>query len=297
MPRPLYPRPRRRGAPLPSRAVLEPDTGHRIRTKIRKLPALSASLTPVRPPDDPARHQGRVRTAPHVEGQFAAYVYVPLRLEKGAPLARLLRDVLESAKARVPSLHPISIQLPPGESELHISLTRPVYLRAHQRDELKTAVRAIARAHSAFTASFAAFAELTNDERTRTFLAVEAGAGHAELKALSDALVPTLRLLRQKEFYSAPRFHASIAWALLDRATPGVDLPPSSSATDTLVLNSPPPDDATARFPTIPHFPETLVQDLNKQFGGRLVSRQTGAFQIDEVCVRIGKEVTAFKLR
>lgn len=33
-----------------------------------------------------------------------------------------------------------------------------------------------------FTASFATFAELQYDEKTRTFLAVEVGAGHLEVR-------------------------------------------------------------------------------------------------------------------
>ncbi|OCH91131.1 hypothetical protein OBBRIDRAFT_729439 [Obba rivulosa] len=289
--------------------------------KKRKLPALPSSLAPQRPVDNPALHQGRVRTTPHVEGQFAAYVYVPLRLDRGTPLSRLLDDVFAFAKDQVPSLHPIGVQeilastgVTTGEHELHISLTRPVYLRAHQREGFKNAVRAVARAHSTFTASFAAFAELTNDERTRTFLAVEIGAGHSELKAVSDALVPTLRSLRQKEFYSAPRFHASIAWALLaDQAA--VVTPPSLSTAAGIELDSstplrspvPTPDGTPAplaesasetqpQFLGIPHFPRDLVQDVNKRFGARLVSRQTSIFQVDEVCVRIGKEVSRFKL-
>ena len=32
-----------------------------------------------------------------------------------------------------------------------------------------------------FVASFAAFSDLTNDERTRTFLCIEVGAGHQEV--------------------------------------------------------------------------------------------------------------------
>jgi U6 snRNA phosphodiesterase len=92
------------------------------------------------------------------------------------------------------------------------------------------------RAWPRFKASFATFSELTNDEETRTFLTLEIGAGHNEvtfsnvkfgahfiivdlsfqLRALSEALTPTLHSFRQKEFYTDPRFHASIAWALLD---------------------------------------------------------------------------------
>jgi U6 snRNA phosphodiesterase len=34
---------------------------------------------------------------------------------------------------------------------------------------------------SSFTASFAAFSDLTNDEHTRTFFCMEVGAGHQEV--------------------------------------------------------------------------------------------------------------------
>ncbi|KAL0960875.1 hypothetical protein HGRIS_005890 [Hohenbuehelia grisea] len=167
--------------------------------KKRKLPALSSSLiTPV-PKDNPALHQGRVRTQPHVDGQFAAYVYVPVRVDRSSPLTGLLRDVLQHARSMVGILHgmPGSLQALMDESsdaadfsdtrrndeplELHISLSRPLLLRAHQRDELKRAVKGIAKDHTSFKASFATFTDLTNDERTRTFLAMEVGAGHHEV--------------------------------------------------------------------------------------------------------------------
>lgn len=63
-----------------------------------------------------------------------------------------------SAKEDIPSLHPIAFvsdESPEPDNlradldhetvELHISLTRPTYLRAHQRQEFKRAVQAVAR--------------------------------------------------------------------------------------------------------------------------------------------------------
>ena len=43
-----------------------------------------------------------------------------------------------------------------------------------------------------FRVSFATFAELTNDERTRTFLTLEVGAGHDEVR-LASIIDPCLR--------------------------------------------------------------------------------------------------------
>jgi U6 snRNA phosphodiesterase len=36
--------------------------------------------------------------------------------------------------------------------------------------------------------------------------------------SLSDGIKPALHAILQREYYEKPRFHASIAWALLDKA-------------------------------------------------------------------------------
>lgn len=95
--------------------------------------------------DDPALHQGRVRTVPHVEGQYATYIYVPLVLHPTDALYTLVEDALTLAKVHVPSLYAIGRQ-EHGDTEvarweLHISLSHPLFLRAHQREEFKCAVR------------------------------------------------------------------------------------------------------------------------------------------------------------
>jgi RNase P protein component len=146
------------------------------------------------PTDNPALHQGRVRTTPHVEGQFAAHVYVALTLSRRSQLYSTIRDILSDAKEVVPALHPIW----PADArrpELHVSLSRPIFLRAHQREEFKRTVKRIAQlqkpsvrllttrlhliipSHTSFQVSFTTLSELTNDEKTRTFLTIEIGAG------------------------------------------------------------------------------------------------------------------------
>ncbi|GJE91815.1 HVSL domain-containing protein [Phanerochaete sordida] len=286
--------------------------------KKRKLPALASNLVVPAPVDNPALHQGRIRSSPHVEGQFAAYVYVPVQMPRGSALRTLLDNALRHGKEAVPILHAIGdAEQGSDERELHVSLTRPVYLRAHQREEFRTAVRSVSRKHTAFPASFANFAELTNDERTRTFLTMEVGAGHRELEALCSALAPTLRTYRQKEFYDKPRFHASIAWALLAQTGPAVPKsapPPTDSDADD---HSHPPQEAPSSvangvrqegstvllsatpdgFPTIPCFPKDLISSLEEEFGSSLRSRHVGAFDAEYVCIKIGKDVYKFRLQ
>ncbi|KAH8077031.1 U6 snRNA phosphodiesterase Usb1 [Cristinia sonorae] len=271
-------------------------------SKKRKLPTLSSTFVPEIPKDNPALHQGRVRTTPHVEGQYAAYVFVPLQVERKSKLAELLSKIITKAKELVPTLHRIGFDgSNEGNMELHVSLSRPIYLRAHQRDEIKHAVRRIAKTHHPFNASFATFSELENDERTRTFVTLEIGAGHTELTTMAEALIPTLRTIRQKEFYSEPRFHASIAWALLQKASQQQQTTDAATTTpvslEPLESQTPPgPDPASEQFPTIERLPSEVIPGLKSEFGSALVDGAIGTFHVDTICVRIGKDVSRWKL-
>ncbi len=238
----------------------------------RKLPTLSSSLIVPVPVDNPALHQGRVRTTPHVDGQWASHVYVALKLSRRSSLYTLLSEVIDTARCDVPTLH--GFWVAEKEAELHVSLSRPIFLRAHQREDLKCAVKGLANKTAPcvpsvdclciaeklirFTISFAALAALTNDEQTRTFLAVEVGAGHGELVRLSDGLKPLLRRLRQKEYYDAPRYHGSIAWAL-----------------DAVHL---------------------ATKSLNERYQAALAAK-ANAFEAERVEVKIGKNVFAWRFK
>lgn len=160
--------------------------------------------------DEPSKHQGRKRTIAHVDGQFAAYVYAPI-----FPVQRLqqvVQEIFGSIDKHVQNVHRLVHfksdaladengipPIPPStiNGVPHLSLTRPIYLRAHQRGILKQAVRevtkkvpkcvygSVQRRHSGhnaewlrFKASFASFVVLDNDNKTRSFLALEIGAGH-----------------------------------------------------------------------------------------------------------------------
>ena len=99
---------------------------------------------------------GRVRAFPHVDGNFATHVYVPLALSRSAEWSRTraeLGDVLARIAARVPGLRPIgdhgkmgdaatatsSFVVPDGD--LHVSLSHTFPIRAARRDGLFAALR------------------------------------------------------------------------------------------------------------------------------------------------------------
>ncbi|KAJ7081385.1 hypothetical protein B0H15DRAFT_854980 [Mycena belliarum] len=275
----------------------EVDSSSQPPAKKRKLPALSATLSGPVHVDDPSLHQGRIRSTPHVDGQYATHIYASVPLERGSALFKLLRSIIASARTTVPALHDFWSSPKDLEPELHISLSRPIFLRSHQREDMKRAVRSIAAKSAPFTASFAQITQLVNDEGTRIFLALEIGAGHHELACLSNALTPALRAIHQQEYYTSPRFHASIGWSLLGGRTSAsqADVDPPSHSPGSI-----PPDprnsSVPANHPSITEFPPSLLPTLNQEYASRLTGSTVKSFDVAEICMKIGKDVSRWRL-
>ncbi|KAG8698449.1 poly(U)-specific 3'-to-5' RNA exonuclease [Ceratobasidium sp. 395] len=260
-------------------------SSHRIAEpkKAKTLPKLESTLFTPAPVDDPSKHQGRTRSVPYVEGQFVGHVYVPVKLE--GELLQMLREVVRCAQAANPAWYSLldpetetSSSQPSSKVTMHLSLSRPIPLRAHQRDDLRKEVRRTA------TQSRQQFTALTNDEKTRTFLCAEVGAGHKQLQELSQSLSLHLASLRQLPYYSQPRFHISIAWIL----TP-------SKALAALTSTSEP--SSTVEVNHIDQFIEAAtsdVQQLQQTFSKRLLN--LGRLDIRSLEVKIGKEVHKWPL-
>lgn len=166
--------------------------------------------------------------------------------------------------------------------------------------------------------------ELINDEETRTFLTIEVGAGHhgvslqlfesrhhphtcTQLRSLSDALTPALQAIRQQGYYPNPRFHASFGWALLHQPKGPLELKSVTSGN----ISTPPavseefqvsssdciakvPEDGS--FPTISRLPPEVVKSLNECYGKQFSAPKVGAFNVDSITLKIGKDVNSWKL-
>ncbi|KAH7879903.1 uncharacterized protein C8R40DRAFT_1035714 [Lentinula edodes] len=270
--------------------------------KKKKLPGLSPSLIVQTPKDDPALHQGRIRIIPHIDGQWASHVYVSIRVERRSAMYNLVLDALKTAKNLEPALHDFP-RVDENKSEkyfnLHVSLSRPIFLRTHQRDDLKREVKSLAEKSNNFKISFTSFSIFNNDEETRTFLALDIGSGHRDLKLLSDGLLPFLANLRQKEYYADPRFHASIAWALLQGTTSYDHASMAENFSSPLLSGMLPTQVAPSVnvFRPILHLPASLTTILNEQYASPLSSQSCSAFDIHELCVKIGKDVFSWRLK
>ena len=185
---------------------------------------------------------GRVRAFPHVDGNFATHVYVPLALSRSAQWSRAraeLGNVLARIAARVPGLRPIgdygkigdaatavsSFVIPDGD--LHVSLSHTFPIRAARRDGLFAALR---RALSAsLTSSWVArvgpsLDVLVNANRTTTFLALRVdddadgsvpgdGNTRGSFAGAYSAVDAVLTRGGYPRFHDDPRPHASVAYA------------------------------------------------------------------------------------
>lgn len=106
--------------------------------------------------------------------------------------------------------------------------------------------------------------------------------------------------LRQRAYYASPRFHASIAWAVLDRclypvgSDPMVGEAASSSASLSDCAQIAPRYPAKPEIPekrvTIQRLPEGLIAQINRHYRDQLSSPLIGSFNVENVVVRIGKE-------
>ncbi|XP_059472011.1 U6 snRNA phosphodiesterase 1 [Neocloeon triangulifer] len=151
--------------------------------------------------DDPSLHQGRVRGFAHERGLWAGLVSI----EVGPPLedwTRLLNQLSDVS---------------PCPEPLHVSLSRPLQLRHLWISSLVADLRKRASKLLHFEIIFGDVTVLVNEERTRTFVCVDAvGSGLETACSLAEAAGAEYRL---PPYYEGRRFHVSIGWALGDQET------------------------------------------------------------------------------
>ncbi|PSR93286.1 U6 snRNA phosphodiesterase [Actinidia chinensis var. chinensis] len=171
----------------------------------------------------------RVRSFPHVEGNYALHVYIPVRIPP-AP-KKELAQILKKVSSLVPGLNAIDVDIPLNVlcsedlkleqvalgREFHISLGRTVPIRVHQIDSVVAMLRQKLQFQKRYLIDFSKLEVFVNDDRTRSFLSVEVlREGLAEITKQIQAVNEVYKLHNLPEFYKDPRPHISIAWALGD---------------------------------------------------------------------------------
>lgn len=174
-------------------------------------------------------HPNRVRSFPHVEGNYALHVYIPVYIPVSS--RKEIALFVKRVAAAVNELHLVDVDIPLSNlikdeqkfdqvvlgREFHVSLGRTVPIRVHQRDSVVAMLRQKLQSHKRYWIDFSKWEVFVNDDCTRTFLSSEVtGAGLAEIKKQVDLVNGVYKLHNLPEFYLNPRPHISVAWAVGD---------------------------------------------------------------------------------
>ena len=150
--------------------------------------------------DDPTLHQGRIRAFGHEPNNWASYVYIDLQ------------DCdLDEAKNFIVK----ELDLEPIEHH-HLSISRVVSLRHHWIEPFIQSLKSQLEHNKSFYISLDKLQVYSNDDRTRTFVGLEASVGNKELQKLTYSVDKCLKEYNLPSFYYPPSFHVSLGWCLGD---------------------------------------------------------------------------------
>ncbi|CAJ2669843.1 unnamed protein product [Trifolium pratense] len=167
----------------------------------------------------------KVRSFPHVDGNYALHVYIPINIS--SPSKKELAAFLKKISSREPSLHVVDVDVPLNilckndeklgqvalGREFHISLGRTVPLRVHQIDSVVTMLKQkLQTQNQCYWIDFSKWEVFVNDDRTRTFLSLEVvHGGLVEIRKQIEAVNAIYKLHNLPEFYeSLCRIHVHI---------------------------------------------------------------------------------------
>ncbi|KAK8606468.1 hypothetical protein V6N13_030750 [Hibiscus sabdariffa] len=182
----------------------------------------------------------RVRSFPHIEGNYALHVYIPVLIP---PVSKKeMGQFLKKVSSFVPALHVVDIDVPLDVlckeenkleqvalgREFHISLGRTVPIRVHQIDSVVTMLRQklqflkrtwfwsflLLQIGIGLILTNGRFSSMTINLAPLFHLVVTGGL--TEITKQIQAVNEVYKLHNLPEFYKDPRPHISLAWALGD---------------------------------------------------------------------------------
>ncbi|XP_023645295.1 U6 snRNA phosphodiesterase isoform X2 [Capsella rubella] len=148
----------------------------------------------------------RVRNFPHVDGNYALHVYIPVIIP---PLPKKeIVCFLKRVASVVPQLHLVEADVPLSilckddhkferalGREFHISLGRSVPLRVHQISSVVSMLKQKLQFHKRYLIDFNKWEVFVNDDCTRSFLSLE-----ITTSGLSEVMLKSMLLMKFTSF-------------------------------------------------------------------------------------------------
>ncbi|OIT04546.1 hypothetical protein A4A49_35818 [Nicotiana attenuata] len=174
----------------------QPSASTSITEETTVVPLLPPPISLLHPPNSllplnslSSSQVNRVRSFPHVEGNYALHVYIPVYVPPTTrkELARILKKVT----ALVPRLHAVDVDIPLSGllkdealleqvvlgREFHISLGRTVPILVHQINSIVSMLHQKLQFQRRCLIDFNKWEIFVNDDSTRTFMSLEVVAG------------------------------------------------------------------------------------------------------------------------
>ena len=155
---------------------------------------------------DPSECEGRVRSFPHVKGNWASFAFIKLSS------VELIREV---TKIILKEFSDSKIKLIPFE-DFHISLSRTVPVPYHWIHPLLSSLRGLASRTRPFSVSFSGIRLLSNEEQTRKFVVLEVDIGEDTLTTLVRGVDGILSEYKLPLFYQPLSLHCSTMWTVCE---------------------------------------------------------------------------------
>ena len=148
--------------------------------------------------DNPHEHGGRLRSFPHLAGNWASYVYIPV----------LHSDRWNSFALELSSLlHPFKFEL---MNDHHVSLSRTVTLKYHWIDPLSQKLRSMLGNYESSICDYGGIKIYANDELTRTFVSVQVNSEETNLHDYVQVIDRCFEEYGLPAFYQDQSFHVSL---------------------------------------------------------------------------------------
>lgn len=156
--------------------------------------------------DDPAVHEGRIRSFAHERGNWASLIYIPLTSngDLGSELSELLCEQLHM----VANFHVVP--------DIHISLSKTFVMRHHWIEPMVADLRRKVALCCSGKVRLEKLEPYCNEEGSRTFIGLTAESTGGLLETLVKAIDSCLAEYNLPVYYKNPSFHVSLVWCLGD---------------------------------------------------------------------------------
>lgn len=176
-------------------------------TKRKKLPVPDLSKVRVVPSDvhvdDPKLHGCRKRSFPHIRGNWATFVYLIYPTDDD--LFLLIKTIQQKVSNQGNTWNKCD--------DLHISLSKTVVLNYHCISPFNISLQKAFTGIESFDLEFGAVKVLSNEDNSRTFIALELDhCNYKYLLSITKKVDEVLSEFNLATFYEKPSFHMSILW-------------------------------------------------------------------------------------